>query len=139
MKNKLPKELIFAQGFGIYSDQMLVIAGVTDKQKVFRYLKKAKANAEFSKWILTDFDEYREKIAKENKALFCWNTEVNGVALILRQPEDTWEYWETLLHEIHHVTLYIAKKKCFLEELENQAYLFEFLFHNIRRKLQGVG
>ena len=135
---KLPKELIFTQDFGTYTTQMLVVVGVTDKQKVFRYLKKVKASVDFSKWMLTDFDDLKESITKKNLGLFCWNYKVEGIVLMLREPVDSWNYWEILMHETHHVVQWFAKQKGMFEEPEGQAYLFEYLFHSIRRKLQGI-
>ena len=60
------------------------------------------------------------------------------VLLLLRPYQDAWEYWETLMDEIQHIVQYLAKCKGMNDEPEAQAYLFEFLFRSIRRKLQGT-
>lgn len=132
------KEIIFVQEYGTYTNQLLVLVGIEDKKKIFDYLKKVKAEAGFSKWVLEDFDGWKEDIKKKNMALFCRNDTVEGTVLVLRSYEDTWEYWECLMHEIHHIVQHLAKIKGMFEEVEAQAYLFEFLFRSIRRKLQGV-
>ena len=131
------KPCIFTQDYGTYSDEILVISGITDKKKVFAYLKKIHALVPFAKWILTDWDEFQEKL-KKNKGLFCWNNEVSGTVLFLHQCGDAWDFWNTLLHETNHIVFQIAKRKGFETEMEAQAYLQEFLFTSIRRKLLGL-
>jgi len=135
---RLPKELMFIQEYGTYTNQMLVIVGVSDKKKVFRFLKKNRVNVDFSKWVLEDFSDWKENIDKKLEGMFCWKNGVGGVVLILRPPNDSWEYWEVLMHEIHHAVQHLAKQKDMFEELEAQAYLFEHLFRSIRKKLQGI-
>ena len=93
---------------------------------------------DFSKWVLKDFSDWEENIKNKNKGLFCWNEMVEGCVLLLRPYQDAWEYWETLMHEIQHIVQYLAKCKGMNDEPEAQAYLFEFLFRSIRRKLQGT-
>lgn len=136
---KKRKPLIFVQDFGTYTNEMLVLVGVENKKEVFTYLKRIKAKVDFSKWVLEDFDSWKERIEeKKQKGLFCWNDEVEGTVLLLRPFEDTWEYWEVLLHEIHHAVDYLVKNNLMEKEIEAQAYLFEYLFRSIRRKLQRI-
>ena len=135
---KLLKELIFVQDTGVYNDEILVVAGITDKTKVLSFLKRYKADKKFSEWIAQDFDIWIEGIKKENKASFCFNKDANGIVLILCSPKDTWDYWETLMHEVHHAVFNLSVRKSLIEEMEAQAYLMEYLFRSIRRKLQGV-
>ena len=136
-KCKMYKPCIFTQDYGTYSDEILVVSGITDKKKVFAYLKKIHALVPFSKWILTDWDEFQEKL-KKNKGLFCWNTEVSGTVLFLQQCGDAWDFWTTLLHETNHIVFQIAHRKGMKDEMEAQAYLQEYLFNSIRRKLLGL-
>lgn len=131
------KTKIFTQDCGTYSDQILVICGAT-KKETHAYLKNVKANKDFSEWVLNDFSEWENRTKAQNSALFCWNEKVEGCVLFLRPLKDCWEYWETLMHECHHATLHLAKKKMFQDEMENQAYLFEYLFRSIRRKICGL-
>ena len=58
--------------------------------------------------------------------------------LILPKFKDNWDYWEVLIHELHHIVFYLSETKMLEKEMEAQAYLFEWLFRQIRRKLQGV-
>jgi hypothetical protein len=140
MKSKLIKDKMFIQSFGTYSDEIFVIIGIHDKRQILKYLKKIKALFPFSKWVLESIDEWNTSLKDTNKGQLCWNDSKDtcGCVLMLRTPVDTWDYWEVLMHECHHAVQHIAKRKGFLEEAENQAYLQEFLFHSLRRKLQGV-
>lgn len=134
---KKPKKFIFIQDYGTYRNEILVMSGITDKQEVFKFLKKNRVIPAISKWILTDFNEWKEAIEKKQKGLFCWNEDCNGTVLFLRSPEDSWDYWEVLMHECHHIVQQMCSEKMMLKEMDAQAYLFEYLFHNIRRKLAG--
>ena len=107
------------------------------RTQALHFLKQRKIKVDFSKWVLSDFDDFNE-ILKKNLGLFCWNDAVQGTVLVLRPFEDKWEYLEVLMHEIHHVVQHFAKRKKMFEEIEAQAYLFEHLFRSIRRKLQGT-
>lgn len=136
------KTRIFVETIDPYESEMLVMVGQTDKKEVYRYLKKIGANVGFTKWVLTDFDDWKEDMKKKNKGQFCWNDNVGGtgkygVVLLLRAFEDSWDYWGVLIHELHHAVQRLASQKGFLNEPENQAYLQEHLFRSIRRKLQG--
>lgn len=135
---KKPKPIMFVQDFGTYTNEILVLCGVTDKKELLKYLKKVKAKFEFSKWVLEDFDGWKKDIEKKHLAQFCFNNEIQGGVLMLRPMEDCWNYWEVLMHEVHHIVQNLAKQKGMFEELEAQAYLFEYLFKSIRRILMGV-
>lgn len=133
MKKRKNKPIVFTQECGIYTDQILVCVGAS-KQLVFNYFKKNKVSADFSKWVLGS--DFFNDIQAKHKGLFAWNTDIEGCCIFLRPFENTWDYWETLMHEVHHVVEHLAKKKMFSDEVENKAYLHEFLFRSIRRKLQ---
>jgi len=137
-KKKQSKPIIFVQDYGTYSNELLVLVGVTDKRQIYKFLKKKRANMEFSKWVLEDFDHWKSKLVHEFFGLVCTKENMNGSVLVLRTFEDTWTYWENLIHETHHIVQDLAKKKMMFEEAEAQAYLQEYLFRNIRRKLQKI-
>lgn len=134
------KKSLFVQTFGTYSDEIFVIIGQYDKRQVLKYLKKIKAKFEFSKWVLENINEWNSSLQDKNKGQLCWNDskDSGGYVLMLRPVHDSWEYWEVLMHETHHAVQHMAKRKGFLDEAENQAYLQEFLFRSLRRKLQGI-
>lgn len=136
--NRLLKKALFTQSYGTYTDEILVIVGDITKNELFAYLKKVNAHVNFSKWVLNDFPKWQERIKNQNSGLFCWNNEVSGCVLVLREAYDAWEYWETLMHEVHHIVDDFKNKKGLEKEPEAQAYLFEYLFHSLRRKLMAL-
>jgi hypothetical protein len=59
-----------------------------------------------------------------------------GIVMVLRPYEETWSYWETLIHETHHVVYAVAHRRGLVEEREAQAHLQAWLFRTIRHRLQ---
>lgn len=55
--------------------------------------------------------------------------------LVMPRYKYSWRFLDSLAHEVHHMTFLIAKQKGFLNEIEATAYLFEYLFRSIRRRL----
>jgi hypothetical protein len=139
MSKRIKKPKIFVQECGTYSNEILVLCGAS-KMDTFRFLKKIKAKVSFTKWVLEDFDDWNKKVSGENDGMFCYNTECAGTVLVLKpiKGDGDWKYWETLMHEVHHIVFWLSEQKAFKGETENQAYLFDHLFRNIRRKIQGV-
>lgn len=135
MKSKPPK--IFVQECNPYEQDVLVAVDAT-KKDVMKFFAHKHANPIFTKWIKGNYDELKDLIKNKN-AGFVWNDEVPGAWILFLKPlKDNWEYWETLMHEVHHIVLKLAKDKWMLEETEAQAYIFEYIFRSICRKLQGV-
>lgn len=127
--------MIFIQDYGTYFNEMLVLVGKIDKKKLLRFLKKEKVKFEVAKWILENFDDWNDD---EAKGKFCFNKKLPVTVMVLRKVEDTWIYWEILMHECHHAVHFIAETKCMYDEPEAQAYLFDYLFRSLRRKLDGT-
>ena len=123
---------IFVQGYGTHTDQILVAVGVSRKE-ILSYLKKVKARPEYIDFIKKTDDKFFE-----NKGTFAWNDKVDGTILYLKKYEDLWDFWETLIHELHHAIEHFRVKKAMQDEPEALAYQQEFLFRAIRRKLQGM-
>ena len=136
-RKKSKKPIIFVQDCGTYSNEILVCAGGTKDDLLF-YVKdkKNKVKKEFAEWLKTDDKIYR--IKETNPALFAWDNSIQGHLLWLGPYDDCWEFWEALLHETAHIVQKIARDKLMSEEDEARAYLQEFLFKSIRRKLQGT-
>ena len=81
------------------------------------------------------FDEH----IKQDYGGVFYNDESNHVFLMqFGKWSDSWEFWEKLIHEIHHVVQRLEKSKKIQNEDEFQAYTAEYLFHHIRRKLMGI-
>ena len=124
---------IFIQDTGIYSNEIIVAVN-SSKDDILKFVKKLKgAKKEAVEWIKTE--ERAFEIFEKNNALVAHND--GRFMLLLRRPTDEWTYWECLLHELHHIVHYIAQDKMFENEMEAQAYLQEYLFHSIRRKIMG--
>lgn len=129
----MKKKTIFIQDFGSTSDQMLVCVGV-EKIDVLKYCKKVGVKKDFLKMV-----EYLDwEWMRKQKGVFHWNDESSGTILFLHTPRDEWEYWECLIHELHHAVHEWGKRKCRNEEMEMLAYQQEYLFRSIRRKLMGL-
>ena len=132
-RKKSKKPIIFIQDTGTYSNELIVCAGGT-KEDVLKHFKKrrdVKKNA--LEWLTAKAWE----VFKEHKAVTY--TDDSGRAIIVtRVYEDTWDYWETLMHELHHYVRSFSQWKLMEKEDEALAYLHEYLFRSIRRKLQGI-
>jgi len=131
MKNPI----IFIQPIDLYKADVLIVCDASQEGTV-KWLKKQKVRKNLIDWIKTDKEMF--EILEKNEAVFYWNEKVKGNMILLKNYEDRWEFWEALTHEIHHLVFKMSKEKMMSEEMEAQAYLFEFLFHSIRRKLQKI-
>lgn len=136
-KEKMLKEYIDYIPIDIYKSGLFVVAGVTDKNKVFKWLKKNKAHIVTSKAILEEFDKITESLKDDVLGLHMYVVETNHKIIFLKTPKNCWDYWETLMHELHHMVYYETKESSLEKETEAQAYLFEYLFRTIRRKISG--
>ena len=74
---------------------------------------------------------------------WCWIHKDGYLVLSIQRFEDTWDDYETILHECFHIVIAIlGVSKMFINhsreviEEEGMAYLQEYLFRGIRRKLQ---
>lgn len=133
MKKK--NKFIFTQDCGILSNEIFVCAGAT-KEEVLMFVKDKKNN--FKKDIKNHIEKLKcwELLNDNNEALVSYDD--NLIFMLLKKVENNWTYWETLLHETHHIVEIIARQKMAQDEMELKAYLQGYLFRNIRRKLQGV-
>ena len=138
MKRK-PKPVIFIQPLDPYRHDLFVVAGAT-KADLLRFCKKAKVIKECVEVIKEDADKMFSTIESTQLALFFWAKKKHHIffMLFLRPYKDVWEYWETLIHELAHVVQKLASEKMMEGEDEARAYLHEFLFRSVRRKLQGL-
>ena len=129
--------IIFIQPLDPYRHDIIVAAGAT-KEDILRFCKKEKVIREFTDIIREEVDAF--PIAINKLGLFFWRKKGERLLflLLLRPFQDKWEYWECLIHELAHVVQRLAVDKMMESEDEARAYLQEFLFRSIRRKLQGV-
>lgn len=121
-----------------YNEEILVFVGVPSKKEILAGFRRNNVSVAFTKWALENRDKWHESIQNKNKGLFHWDNELRACVLILRPLViDDWDYWETVLHETHHLIHWISQKKMMAEEMEAQAYLFEYVFRKIRRTIHG--
>lgn len=132
------KKFFFIQGWGTYSNETPVFVGHTRKE-ITEVMKKQKLRKEaIDLWeqSITEETAYTESASG-----FFWHN--NGYSVIsLPSFEDDWVHLDTVLHECFHATLIIlGNSKAFIQgrdkiEDEGLAYQCEFLFREIRKKLQ---
>jgi len=126
------KKYLFTQDCGIFLNQILIAVNCQYKD-ILDYAKKY-GNKEFIDGII----QYKKTINSllTKKGFVILNKTLNyGGLLYLENFENKWRYLKTLLHEIHHLVFMVARQKNFEDEMEAQAYLFDYLFSDIRRKL----
>lgn len=128
---KPPNLKVFTQEVGIFRDEILVIVGAT-KIETLAYCKKHNFRKDFIGVV-------KSKVLWDNFGMgrFVFDKKARTLVLRLSPFEDTWDFWETLIHELNHVVYRVADLKGLKDEEESQSYLQEFLFRAIRRKLQG--
>lgn len=132
----MKKPIIFIQPIDPYRQDMIVAAGAT-KNDILRFCKKKKVIKEFID-IIKDAEAFN--IQKEKLGVFYWEKKGEHLLflLLLRPFKDVWEYWECLIHELAHTVQKLAEDKMMEDEDEARAYLQDFLFRSIRRRLQGL-
>lgn len=131
-----PAKQAWVQQTHQWRKDIFVCTGYSAKE-IVTAIKKEKA----AKWMI----EYCEKSQEE------WQKLIDaGCAFVSREPThqafiirlrpyfDAWEWWETLIHELNHLVDGMAEAQAFEKEWEAKAYLQEYLFHEIRRKLMGL-
>ena len=138
----MKKALVFSQDIHPYRHEILVCVGATPKD-ILKWVKvngTKYAQKDFSS-ILSQEKELFEKIVngeKKGYALHFTKDKRDYYFLLLQTLSDKWDYWECLIHEISHIIDWIVEA-CMLEkETEARAYLHEWLFREIRRKIQGL-
>lgn len=131
-----PAKQSWGQSIHPYRKEIFVCTGFSAKE-MLSAIKEIGAK----KWFL-DYTVEREKDWQEmidaNYAFVSQEKQHGAFVLRLRRFEDTWEFWECLIHELNHLGRFLAVSVAATEESEAQAYTQEWLFHQIRRKLQGI-
>lgn len=117
-----------------YKHDTLVCIGVTAKEALAKVRHQSKDYIDF----IRDKGYLFDDILNEVKTGYAIKNGKTGHSiLIIGTPRDDWEYWEMLLHETHHIVQFITDLKMLEGEIEAQAYLHEYLFRTIRRKICG--
>lgn len=127
------KPLLFVQNHGTLSNETLVAIGATGDEMV-AYLKRIKANKGMIEWVRTWKDSKPSPTGWVRT-----ESEKGWTVLWLRAYEDTWDYWEVMIHELSHLMDFVMNdQKSMQGETEARAYQAEYLFRSIRRKIQGL-
>ncbi|MFA5990453.1 MAG: hypothetical protein WC803_12730 [Sphingomonas sp.] len=127
------KKHIFIQDTGIFVDEFVVAVGCTEKD-IRQFAKKEKLKKELFLDVVFE-DDFKE-IVSSDSAYTIYNKEFNNVVLVnLSKNDDSWDFLTSLLHEVVHVVQRIEIRKGLQKEDEARAYLTEYLFTNIRRKI----
>lgn len=119
-----------------YRKELLICTGLKSTEEILKTGKELKLSNGFKEFIKGK-KEFIDKSIKENCAFMMVDHRCAGI-IRLRDYEDSWEFWETLIHELNHYVHFLCENIGAESELELQAYLQEYLFRSIRRKLQGV-
>lgn len=132
MKKKIVRK-VFIQPADPYGVDILVCAGVSHG----RALKKIKNHSKGYEFIEEQGNIFRDVLSGKKMGTSIRSDE-GYFCIVFPLVEDAWWYWELLIHELHHIVYWLAEVKLSPGEMEAQAYLQEYLFREIRRKLQGV-
>lgn len=122
----------FVQGCGTYTNQILVVVGYTPAETAALMRRK-----KFHKYVINEYEKDHKDEPEDRGLGACWFHD--GASVIwFPQYENTWNFWETLIHEIFHFVHFMGEQRNMEDEDEALAYLQEYLFRQIRRKLMGA-
>jgi hypothetical protein len=125
-----PIKTSFIQDTPLFKTQTFVMIGYT-KDELIKKIKKYHDVGE----VLSEI----EKIDFEHVSGFVIETKSKKKLLFIRSYSNQWTDIDTLTHEIHHLVYFISEQFNFKDEPEAQAYLYEYLFHEITAKLNNPG
>jgi hypothetical protein len=120
----------FIQDWGTYGNQTLVIVGEQDIEKV---LRKTKTPEE----IIEEYKNSDCEVAAKEADGFVYDFQNSATILWLKKydPKD-WSTFDTMVHEIVHlIQKAMMEMRGMEKEYEAQAYQVEYLFKNIRNKI----
>lgn len=111
----------------------LIVACLNDSKTIHKHLNKKK-NKSTSDWLKEHLKDFPLPTGSGG---VVYNQETHRpVILFVQNKERYWQFWETLMHEVHHVVYYCSRYYGFVDEPEFQAYLVEFIFKYVRKLLQ---
>lgn len=122
---------IFIQDWGTYSNETLVCINVS-----FDEIVKWTIKNKYKVPVLIQEPEETRECIKEAPGFVVIGSDHTSL-LWMKEFRDKWEFYETLMHEVHHLVHGIFSHKRMLHEKDANAYQFEYLFREIRRKLKN--
>lgn len=133
--SRKPKQS-WCQSTGQWNKEIFVCTGFNAKE-ILKGIKRIGAKDWFLTYAEGQLVTWQKLI--DGGCAFVAREPVHGAYVMrLRPYSDSWDFWEVLIHELNHLVDYMAEGQAFEGETEAKAYLIEHLFHEIRRKLQGV-
>lgn len=135
-EKKRPAKQSWVQSTAQWRKDIFISSGFSAKE-IVEAIKKEKPYKWFSDWASANEARWNDLIVAET-AFVAMEPDHAAFIVRLRPYEDTWAFWETLIHELNHLVDMMSNKQMFQDETEAKAYLQEYLFHEIRRTLMGV-
>ncbi len=121
------KKINFIQDCGIYDYQFNVYVGFTQDEMIKNLVRYKKVDNLIKEIKKADFKSGGFVLYDEESKRIVW----------LPKWTRKWQELSNLAHEIHHIVFLLAKQKGFEDEIESQAYLFQYLLDNVYKKLNG--
>lgn len=128
------KPYIFSVECDMFENDFVVAVDAT-KEDVLKWLKEIEAKKEWIEKVEHSDDAFT--LLAEG-ATACYWYDDRAKMILLKSYVDTWEYWETLMHECTHAMQWMGKTRRMQNEDEALAYFQEWLFRTIRKKLQSM-
>lgn len=136
-KVKKSKKTLFVQDLGIFGDEMFVAVGLS-YDEIVKGAKKLGAVKLFFENIKDAKDNYWDERFGQDDGFVLIDNNNHAFLLWLKKYEDTWGFWEKVLHEVVHIVQALERSKLIQKEDECRAYTTEYVFHHLRRKLMGI-
>ncbi len=136
-KTKLFKPKIFVIHLEVWKTDILIVAGVT-LAKFKNYIIKIELENNVRDKMISHYIEFLEGNFGGEALQEVGEDGVPFYIMFLAEPNESWGFYENILHETNHMTGFIMNYKGAQNEIEANAYTQEAMFRMIRRKLQGV-
>lgn len=139
MKKKIKvaklKKGAFYQGWGTYTNETVVAVNMTHDE-ITTWLKHNEAR----KGIISEWEkgkEENEKLLYKEFSGMVWMDDTTGATVLwMKEWKNEWKCFEVFVHELRHLVDGVFRSSKMLDEPEACAYQTEFLFREIRKKLQ---
>lgn len=109
-----------------YREQLLVVVG-HGRKRALQYLRDLEADKRFVTMVGDDMADPPPNA----HAFVSVRGGVPGTLMVMPELTSLRDWERTLVHEIHHVVFFLAKKLGMTEEYEAQGHLMEWLFAEI--------
>lgn len=121
-----------------YRKQLFVCTGFKKGSEIVKIQERISDRDSWKMWCRKQEEIWDGLLDGSNSGFCSFNAENGSGIIALQEYNDSWEYWEVLIHELTHYVQDLLVKIHADDEGEARAYLHEHLFHVIRRILQGV-